>query len=62
MTKLAQPDPHHGGRPRNPDAFRLLEELGTNPKVYYLSTRKWVREMGDQYFGKKKDMHAAAKH
>jgi len=61
VTKLAQPDPHHSGRPRNPDVFRLLEELGTNPKVYYLSTRKWVRKMGDQYFGKKAK-RAAAKH
>jgi len=62
VTKIARPDHHHSGRPQNPDAFRLLEELGTNPKVYYTSTRKWVREMGDQYFGKKKGMHAAAKH
>ncbi|MFH1076486.1 MAG: menaquinone reductase iron-sulfur cluster-binding subunit QrcC [Pseudomonadota bacterium] len=31
------------------DAFRLLERLGTNPKVYYISTRQWVREAGDNY-------------
>jgi molybdopterin-containing oxidoreductase family iron-sulfur binding subunit len=30
-------------------AFRLLERLGTNPKVYYLSTRGWVRRAGDNY-------------
>jgi molybdopterin-containing oxidoreductase family iron-sulfur binding subunit len=30
-------------------AFRLLERLGTNPKVYYLSSRKWVRDAGDNY-------------
>ncbi len=28
------------------NAFRLLESLQTNPKVYYLSTRKWVRHAG----------------
>lgn len=26
---------------RNPRAFRLLEELGTEPKVYYLSEGEW---------------------
>ena len=28
-------------------AFRLLEKLGTEPKVYYLSKRQWVRRQGD---------------
>lgn len=28
-------------------AFRLLERLGTEPQVYYLSRRSWVRRMGD---------------
>lgn len=46
VYKLAQPDPKKHGRPRNPKAFRLLEELGTNTKVYYLSTREWVRAAG----------------
>jgi len=31
------------------NAFRLLERLGTEPKVYYLSTRDWVRKMADNY-------------
>ena len=30
-------------------AFRLLERLGTNTKVYYLSSREWVRRKGDNY-------------
>ena len=30
-----------------PNAFRLLESLGTEPKVYYRSDRKWVRRLGD---------------
>lgn len=34
---------------KSPYAFRLLEKLGTEPKVYYLSTREWVREMADNY-------------
>ncbi len=28
-------------------AFRLLEKLGTEPQVYYLSKRAWVRQQGD---------------
>lgn len=34
-----------------PGAFRLLEKLGTNPKVYYVSTRAWVRKAADVYIG-----------
>jgi menaquinone reductase, iron-sulfur cluster-binding subunit len=37
------------GMSRNPHAFRLLERLGTNPKVYYLTSREWVRRAGDNY-------------
>jgi molybdopterin-containing oxidoreductase family iron-sulfur binding subunit len=33
----------------DPRAFRLLERLGTNPKVYYISSREWVRRAGDNY-------------
>jgi molybdopterin-containing oxidoreductase family iron-sulfur binding subunit len=33
----------------NPRAFRLLERLGTEPKVYYLSSKEWVRRMADNY-------------
>jgi len=35
----------------NPNAFRLLENLGTNTKVYYISSREWVRKAGDVYLG-----------
>ena len=34
---------------KNPNAFRLLERLETNPKVHYLSSREWVRRAGDNY-------------
>ncbi|MCK5783763.1 MAG: 4Fe-4S dicluster domain-containing protein, partial [Desulfobacterales bacterium] len=33
----------------SPKAFRLLERLETNPKVYYLTSKKWVRKAGDNY-------------
>jgi molybdopterin-containing oxidoreductase family iron-sulfur binding subunit len=33
----------------SPNAFRLLERLETNPKVYYLTTKNWVRRQGDNY-------------
>ncbi len=32
-----------------PYAFRLLERLGTEPQVYYVSHREWVRRLGDNY-------------
>ena len=58
VHQLAQPDLAHGGRPKNPQAFRLLERLGTNPKVYYLSSREWVRKSGDNYLkDEKKPAH-----
>ena len=28
-------------------AFRLLERLGTEPKVYYLSTQDWIHKLAD---------------
>lgn len=34
---------------QNPNAFRLLERLGTDPQVYYMSRREWVRRLGDNY-------------
>ena len=49
VHQLAQPDPHHHGRPKNPKVFRLLERLHTNPKIYYLSSKEWVRRAGDNY-------------
>jgi molybdopterin-containing oxidoreductase family iron-sulfur binding subunit len=49
VHQIAKPDNRHEGRPRNPKAFRLLERLGVNTKVYYLSSRDWVRRAGDNY-------------
>jgi len=49
VHKMVQPDNKHHGKPKNPKAFRLLERLGTNTKVYYLSDRKWVRKLGDNH-------------
>ena len=34
---------------KSPYAFRLLERLGTEPKVYFLSSRNWVRKKADNY-------------
>jgi molybdopterin-containing oxidoreductase family iron-sulfur binding subunit len=56
ITQIVQPDAHHPKYPyksRNPKAFRLLERLGTNTKVYYLSEREWVRRAGDTYLATK---------
>jgi menaquinone reductase, iron-sulfur cluster-binding subunit len=32
---------------RSPEAFRLLARLGTEPKIYYRSTRPWVRALAE---------------
>jgi menaquinone reductase, iron-sulfur cluster-binding subunit len=32
---------------RNPSSFRLLEKLGTDPKIYYRSRHAWVREIAN---------------
>ncbi len=34
---------------KHPFAFRLLERIGTEPKVYYLSSRDWVRKLADNF-------------
>ncbi len=34
---------------KHPYAFRILERLGTGPKVYYLSSRDWVRKLADNF-------------
>ena len=33
---------------KDPRAFRILEKLKTEPKVYYLSKHEWVRKQGDK--------------
>lgn len=37
------------GKKTKPHVFRLLEKLGTETKVYYMSRREWVRRQGDNY-------------
>jgi len=37
---------------REPQSFRLLEKLGTDPKIYYHSRRDWVREIAAAPGGK----------
>lgn len=46
---LNNPDHAVHSLKNNPNAFRLLERLGTNPKVYYVSSKEWVRRAGDNY-------------
>ncbi len=47
---------------QDPRAFRLLEKLQTNPKVYYLSSREWVRKAGDNYIENEKTDVAPKNH
>lgn len=39
---------------KSPHAFRVLERLGTDPQVYYVSRREWVRRLGDNYLDTEK--------
>ena len=34
---------------KSPNAFRLLERLGTEPKVYYITIKDWIRNRADNY-------------
>lgn len=43
---LRDPDSDVARLARSPEAFRLLETLGTEPKVFYLSRDAWVRSLG----------------
>jgi Fe-S-cluster-containing dehydrogenase component len=37
VHQIVKPDPKNGNKSKKSEAFRLLERLGTNTKVYYLS-------------------------
>jgi len=58
ITGIVQPDRENHGRPQNPQVFRLLERLGTNPSVYYTTRRQWVRELGDNILPGERSSHA----
>jgi molybdopterin-containing oxidoreductase family iron-sulfur binding subunit len=34
---------------KDPRAFRLLEKIGSQPKVYYLSSQDWIKRQGDNH-------------
>jgi molybdopterin-containing oxidoreductase family iron-sulfur binding subunit len=42
---LNDPDGELAHAARNGNSFRLLEKLGTEPKIYYRSKREWVRKI-----------------
>ncbi|MBW2638275.1 MAG: hypothetical protein JRC86_12300 [Deltaproteobacteria bacterium] len=46
---LNNPDHEVAKQVKSPRAFRLLEKLHTEPKVYYLSSRDWVRKLADNH-------------
>ncbi len=51
---LKNPDHKVHTLSQSPNAFRLLERLGTDPQVYYISQREWVRRLGDNYLDDEK--------
>ena len=44
---LADKDDPVSREAHSPDAFRLLERIGTEPKVYYKSRQAWVRALAE---------------
>ena len=46
---LNNPEHEVAKQNKSPRAFRLLEKLHTEPKVYYLSSHEWVRTSGDNH-------------
>jgi len=46
---LKNPDHKVSELAKSKYAFRLLERLGTKPKVYYLTTKDWIRRLADNY-------------
>lgn len=32
----------------SPDSFRLLEQIGTDPKIHYKTTQNWIRALADR--------------
>jgi menaquinone reductase, iron-sulfur cluster-binding subunit len=37
---------------KSPDAFRLLEAIGTEPKIHYKTTQAWIRALADRQSGR----------
>lgn len=44
---LMDPNSEVAKRSKDPNAFRLLEKLKTEPKVYYISSQSWIRKLSD---------------
>jgi len=44
---LNNPEDEVADLAKSPRAFRLLEKLGTEPKVYYLSSHEWIKRWAD---------------
>jgi molybdopterin-containing oxidoreductase family iron-sulfur binding subunit len=44
---LNEPSDHVARGSRDANAFRLLESIDTDPKIYYQSKKKWVREIAN---------------
>ncbi|HIC86387.1 MAG TPA: 4Fe-4S dicluster domain-containing protein [Desulfobacterales bacterium] len=58
---LKNPDHKVSKLVKDPRAFRILERLGTEPKVYYLSSKDWVRRMADNYLAEELENKTQAK-
>jgi menaquinone reductase, iron-sulfur cluster-binding subunit len=52
---LNDPDSRVSKERNHPDTFRILAQLGTEPKVYYKSKRSWIRRVADHEFVHEKE-------
>lgn len=49
---LANPNDPVSLAAKSPDAFRLLEAIGTEPKIHYKTTQAWIRALADRQSGR----------
>jgi menaquinone reductase, iron-sulfur cluster-binding subunit len=47
---------------KGPNAFRLLEKLGSQPKVYYLTSQEWIQRQIDNYLKGEAVKTASSRH
>jgi menaquinone reductase, iron-sulfur cluster-binding subunit len=49
---LANPNDPVSIAAKSPEAFRLLEAIGTEPKIHYKTTQAWIRALADRQSGR----------
>jgi len=50
---LLNPDSEITRLTKDPRTFRILEQLGSDPKVFYMSKQQWIKKLCTRYHGQK---------